>query len=129
MKGIDGMRWGTQANMTRLTDAGEHVVGIAVDMTLSADASIAMDAWLNGFDTLAFDKPKDLANRMMHFDENGLMIYYSKAGNLTQNNLDCLTLYLERYFEDDDPRPFLCDLQRSTSYFYVKEHLQEEKDQ
>lgn len=129
MKNIDGMKWLMHRIRLRQPDSNEHLVGIAVDLTLSADASVAMDAWLNGFITTMFDNPKDVANRLMHFTEGNLLIYYAKGRNFDQGILDCLTLYLERYFEDDDPRPFMCDLQRSTSYFYVKEYVQEGEDQ
>ena len=97
----------------------EKLVGIAVNINLSADASIAMDGWLNGMMRSVFGKD----NKLRHDNDRDVMFYWSPLHDFTLLDLDGLTEYLERYFEEDDPRPYLCDMQRTQQYYYVGEHI------
>ena len=97
----------------------ERLVGIAVSSRLSPDASIAMEGWLNGMMRSVFGED----NKLRHDNDGDVMFYWSTLHDFTQKDLDGLTKYLERYFEEDDPRPYLCDMQRTQQYYYVGEHI------
>lgn len=95
----------------------EVSVGIAVSSKLSPDASIAMEGWINGF----FD-----GNELHHDSDDDHIFYWHTSWNFDQDELDVLTKYLERYFEKDDPRPYLCDMWITHEYYYVGEHINKE---
>ena len=97
----------------------ERLVGIAVNINLSADASIAMEEWLNGMMRSVFGEEY----KLRHDNDRDVMFYWSPLHDFTQKDLDGLTKCLERYFEEDDPKPYLCDMQRSQQYYYVGEHI------
>ena len=97
----------------------ERLVGIAVSSRLSPDASIAMEGWLNGMMRSVFGEE----NKFRHDNDGDVMFYWSPLHDFTHKDLDGLTKYLERYFEEDDPRPYLCDMQRTQQYYYVGEHI------
>lgn len=97
----------------------ERLIGIAVSSRLSPDASIAMDGWLNGMMRSVFGED----NKLRHDNDRDVMFYWSPLHDFTQKDLDGLTNCLERYFEKDDPKPYLCDMERSRQYYYVGEHI------
>lgn len=97
----------------------ERLVGIAVSSKLSPDASIAMEGWLNGMMRSVFGEE----NKLRHDSSGDLILWWSTLHDFTQKDLDGLTTCLERYFEEDDPRPYLCDMQRTQEYYYVGEHI------
>ena len=85
----------------------EQLIGIAVSNGLSPDASIAMEGWLHGL-------------RSDHVDN--VIFYWDRTHNFTKEELDALKAYLERFFEEDDPIPYLCDMVRSSAYLYEGSH-------
>lgn len=101
----------------------EVSVGIAVSSKLSPDASIAMEGWINGFLGSRFYD----GNELRHDSDGDHIFYWHTSWNFDQDELDVLTKYLERYFEEDDPRPYLCDMRITHEYYYVGEHVNKEK--
>ena len=100
----------------------ETLVGIAVSTRLSPDASIAMDGWINGRRWSSY-APEQMT--LKHDSTEDVIFYWDRAHKFTKEELDALNLYLERYFEDGDPRPYLCDMTRSKAYLYTGEHKED----
>lgn len=100
----------------------EKLIGIAVSNRLSPDASIAMEGWINGRLWSRYSGEKGLR----HNSDSDHIFYWYPSYDFNQDDLDGLTKYLERYFEEDDPRPYLCDMQRTQEYYYVGEHINKE---
>lgn len=101
----------------------EKLVGIAVEEKLSPDASLAMHGWLSGQRWSVYDPERTT----LQFDSFAkITFYWDPNHNFTKQELDALNLYLERYFEEDDPKPYLCDLVRSKAYFYTGEHKEDQ---
>ena len=100
----------------------ETFVGIAVSNKLSLGASIAMEGWINGFLWSRYFDGKGL-----HHDSDGNHIFYWDASyDFDQDDLDELTKYLGRYFKENDPWPYLCDMRMTQEYYYVGEHVNKE---
>lgn len=100
----------------------EISVGIAVSSKLSPDASIAMEGWINGFLWSRYFDGKGL-----HHDRDGNHIFYwDTSYDFDQDDLDELTKYLGRYFKENDPWPYLCDMRMTQEYYYVGEHINKE---
>lgn len=97
----------------------EQLIGIAVSNGLSPDASIAMEGWLHGLRWSACDKERSTL-RSDHVDN--VIFYWDRTHNFTKKELDALKAYLERFFEEDDPIPYLCDMVRSSAYLYEGSH-------
>lgn len=97
----------------------EQLIGIAVSNGLSPDASIAMEGWLHGLRWSACDKERSTL-RSDHVDN--VIFYWDRTHNFTKKELDALKAYLERFFEEDDPIPYLCDMVRSFAYLYEGSH-------
>lgn len=100
----------------------ERLIGIAVSCRLSPDASIAMEGWLHGLRWSAYNKEQSTL-RSDHVDN--VIFYWDRMHNFTKEELDALKLYLERFFEPDDPKPYLCDMVRSFAYLYAGSHKEE----
>ena len=97
----------------------ERLIGIAVSCELSPDASIAMEGWLSGRRWSVYDPERTT----LRFDSSPkVMFYWDPNHSFTKQELDSLNLYLERYFEKDDPKPYLCDMVRSSAYLYAGSH-------
>ena len=100
----------------------EKLVGIAVSAKLSPDASLAMHGWISGRRWSVYDKERTT----LLFDSTPkVMFYWDPNHNFTKKELDALNLYLERYFEANDPKPYLCDMVRSKTYFYTGAHKED----
>ena len=99
----------------------ERLVGIAVSSRLSPDASIAMEGWLHGRRWSEYNEGSTL--RSDHVDN--VIFYWDRMHNFTKKELDGLNLYLERFFELDDPKPYLCDMVRSSAYLYAGSRKEE----
>lgn len=100
----------------------EISVGIAVSSKLSPDASIAMEGWINGFRwSRCFNE-----SGLRHENDGNHIFYWDISWDFDQDELDGLTKYLERYFEEEDPRPYLCDIRMIREYYYVGEHINKE---
>ena len=99
----------------------ERPVGIAVSSKLSPDASIAMEGWING--RLWVLSQYSDGNGLRHDSDGDHIFYWHPSYDFNEYDLDGLTKYLERYFEEDDPRPYLCDMERTQQYYYVGEHI------
>lgn len=97
----------------------EKLIGIAVSSKLSPDASIAMDGWLHGLRWSLYNKEQS-AFGSDHVDN--VIFYWDQTHNFTKEELDALKAYLERFFELNDPRPYLCDMVRSSVYLYEGAH-------
>lgn len=97
----------------------EQLIGIAVSNGLSPDASIAMEGWLHGLRWSACDKERSTL-RSDHVAN--VIFYWDRTHNFTKKELDALKAYLERFFEEDDPIPYLCDMVRSSAYLYAGSH-------
>lgn len=102
----------------------EKLVGIAVRSELSADASIAMMSWLYGRRWSSYDRD---ATTLKYDYTSDVIFYWDRTHNFTKDELDALNLYLERYFEHDDPKPYLCDMARSSAYLYTGAHKDESR--
>ena len=96
----------------------ERLIGIAVSSKLSPDALMVMEGWLHGRRWSVYNEESTL--RSDHVDN--VIFYWDRARNFTKVELDALNLYLERFFELDDPKPYLCDMVRSSEYLYAGSH-------
>lgn len=100
----------------------EKLIGIAVSGKLSPNASIAMDGWLHGLRWSACDKERST----LRSDYVGNVVFYwDQTHNFTKEELDALKVYLERFFELGDPKPYLCDMVWSSAYLYMGSHKEE----
>ena len=102
----------------------EISVGIAVSSKLSPDASIAMEGWING--RLWVLSQYSDGKGLCHDSDGDHIFYWHPSYDFNEYDLDGLTKYLERYFEKDDPRPYLCDMRMTQEYYYVGEHIDKE---
>lgn len=100
----------------------ERLVGIAVNSKLSPDASIAMEGWLHGRRWSTYDMERTTL-RSDKIDD--VIFYWDRTHNFTKEELNALKLYLERFEEPDDPKPYLCDMARSSAYLYTGVHKEE----
>lgn len=94
----------------------EEIIGIAIPMRISGDASIAADAWIHGYlSTKVYERKYPPLN----VDDDGdMIVYYSQTHNFTGSELSRLITCIQHYMEDDDPEPFLVKLKRSERYEY-----------
>ena len=97
-------------------------VGIAVISKLSPNASIAMEGWIKGF---LWSRYFD-GSRLRHNNDGNHIFYWDISYDFDQEDLDELTKYLERYFKENDPRPYLCDIRMTQEYYYIGEHINKE---
>ena len=105
----------------------ENIVGVAIDESLNAHASVALEGWMHGwmrgyhFSACADQTP------LRQFALKGRIVYFDPEHDFTQKALDGLNAFLKKYVDKDDPKPYLCDLERSDKYLYVGMHMDYEE--
>ena len=105
----------------------ENIVGIAIDASLNVHASVALEGWMTGWvNGYHFSERADQTS-LWQFAVKDRIIYFDPEHDFTQKDLDGLNAFLEKYIDDDDPKPYLCDLKRSDEYLYVGMHMDYEE--
>ena len=116
-----------KGNIMLKSSKKENIVGIAVDASLNVHASVALEGWMNGWvNGYHFSERADRTS-LWQFAIKGRIVYFDPEHDFTRKDLDGLNAFLEKYINDDDPKPYLCDLKRSDRYLYVGMHMDYEE--